>query len=46
LVPEWLNMSPLAPYIVAFGAAAVVHGGSGAFYVHLRAKRAGSDGRT
>lgn len=45
LVPEWLNMSPLAPYIVAFGAAAVVHGGSGALYVHLRAKRAGSDGR-
>ena len=45
LVPEWLNMSPLAPYIVAFGAAAVVHGGSGALYVHLRSKRAGSDGR-
>jgi len=30
---------------VAFGAAAAVHGGSGALYVHLRAKRAGSDGR-
>lgn len=45
LVPEWLNMAPLSPYIVAFGAAAVVHGGSGALYVHLRTKRAGSDGR-
>ena len=35
-VPEWLNTPPLAQHIVAFGAAAVVHGGSGALYVHLR----------
>lgn len=36
MLPVWLNMQPLRPYILAFEQAQIAHGGSGAFYVLLK----------
>lgn len=35
-LPDWLAMPPLAQQVVEYDAAAVPHGGSGAFYLRLR----------
>jgi DNA-nicking Smr family endonuclease len=40
LVPQWLGLADMRPYVVGFEAAHVAHGGEGALYVRVRRVRA------
>ena len=39
LVPQWLQLPDMRPYVIGFEAAHVVHGGEGALYVRVRRAR-------
>lgn len=39
IVPQWLNMPEIRPFVVSFGEASQHHGGTGALYVRLRRYR-------
>ena len=39
-VPHWLTMAPLAPMVLQVTPAHRKHGGTGAYYVYLRRKKA------
>lgn len=39
LVPQWLQLGDMRPYVVGFEAAHVTHGGEGALYVRVRRRR-------
>lgn len=39
IVPHWLKMPDMRPFVIGFEPAAAHHGGSGALYVRIRRKR-------
>jgi len=42
IVPHWLRMPDMRPYVIGFEPAAQHHGGSGALYVRIRRKKGGA----
>ena len=42
IVPHWLRMTDMRPYVIGFEPAAQHHGGSGALYVRIRRKKGGA----